>query len=185
MSLLFALVACTDSSTPPPAPASRVDAVAAAPVKEVTSGQFCESQPNVDFTWPELDSAAPADADSWTWVNAWATWCKPCVGEMPMLVKWQKRLEDAGLKVALRFLSMDAHPEDVQKFYAAHPEVPQGVRIKDVALLPGWLPKVSLGADVALPIHFFLGPDHKIACIRTGSLGEADYEGVKAVLSGK
>lgn len=184
--LTLILLACTGDSAapPPPPPSSRVEAVAAAPKKEVATGEFCEANPGSTFEWPELDSAAPANAESWTWVNVWATWCKPCVAEMPMLAKWQKRLEDAGTKVALRFLSVDAGATEVANFYKAHPEVPQGVRLKNISLLPGWLPKVGLDANAVLPVHLFVDPQQKVRCVRMGSLGEEDYDVVKKVVSG-
>lgn len=38
-------------------------------------------------------------------VNLWATWCKPCVNEMPLLEKLHQNYKDKGIKVIT--LSMD------------------------------------------------------------------------------
>ena len=37
-----------------------------------------------------LDSKAN-HAGKWRWINFWATWCKPCLEEMPMLGRWRRR----------------------------------------------------------------------------------------------
>lgn len=50
-------------------------------------------------------------------LNIWATWCTPCVAEMPKLDELQKRYSEAGLKVIA--LSEDAGGiEQVKRFYA-------------------------------------------------------------------
>jgi thiol-disulfide isomerase/thioredoxin len=52
-------------------------------------------------------------------LNLWATWCTPCVAEMPMLDRLQQQLEDAGVVVVA--LSLDAGgPAAVKAFYQEH-----------------------------------------------------------------
>jgi thiol-disulfide isomerase/thioredoxin len=47
-------------------------------------------------------------------IDFWATWCAPCVGEMESLHKAFKKYHRKGLEIIS--LSLDAHPEDIQKF---------------------------------------------------------------------
>lgn len=47
-------------------------------------------------------------------LNFWATWCPPCVDEMPSLQKLQKALGDKGLRVLA--VSVDERLEDVERF---------------------------------------------------------------------
>lgn len=35
----------------------------------------------------------------WVMVNFWATWCPPCLEEIPLLIKTQKRYADQGLQI--------------------------------------------------------------------------------------
>jgi len=55
-----------------------------------------------DFTLQDVSGKAvtASDFDGNIWLaNFWATWCKPCVEEMPMLSRLQQEYADQGLKV--------------------------------------------------------------------------------------
>jgi cytochrome c biogenesis protein CcmG/thiol:disulfide interchange protein DsbE len=47
-------------------------------------------------------------------LNFWATWCPPCVEEMPSLVQMQSRLKDKGVTVLA--VSLDIDGDAYQKF---------------------------------------------------------------------
>lgn len=49
-------------------------------------------------------------------INFWATWCPPCLREIPMLVKLQRELGDQGLQIVGVALERDAGPEKVRAF---------------------------------------------------------------------
>jgi thiol-disulfide isomerase/thioredoxin len=49
-------------------------------------------------------------------VNFWATWCKPCKGEMPLLDELHRRLGETGGAVIA--ISIDRKPERVSDFVA-------------------------------------------------------------------
>jgi thiol-disulfide isomerase/thioredoxin len=52
-------------------------------------------------------------------LNLWATWCTPCVAEMPMLDRLQAQLEDHGVVVVA--LSLDhGGPKVVREFFREH-----------------------------------------------------------------
>jgi thiol-disulfide isomerase/thioredoxin len=52
-------------------------------------------------------------------LNLWATWCTPCVAEMPMLDRLQHQLESVGVVVVA--LSLDrGGPNAVKAFYQEH-----------------------------------------------------------------
>lgn len=55
-----------------------------------------------DFTHQGIDGAAfsASDLDGRVWlINFWATWCKPCVDEMPMLSDLRSKEDGTGLEV--------------------------------------------------------------------------------------
>jgi len=177
------LLGCGD-----PAPAtqmpSRVDAVKAVP-KVVDLEAFCDQRPDptIPLVLPPLDGPGPADPSGWRWVNVWATWCGPCVAEMPMLAAWRDQLVQSGVDVELLFLSVDDAAQKVARFVAQHPVARGGVRISDIAQLEPWLPKVGLDAGVVLPVNLFADPRGQIRCIRTGAVADHDLAAVKAVLA--
>lgn len=51
-------------------------------------------------------------------LNFWATWCPPCVEEMPSLVQLQQRLKDKGVTVLA--VSLDADEGAYHKFLKDH-----------------------------------------------------------------
>ena len=51
-------------------------------------------------------------------LNFWATWCPPCVEEMPSLVQMQSRLKDKGVTVLA--ISLDVDENAYNKFLKDH-----------------------------------------------------------------
>lgn len=182
------LLACTGESVPPVPPPSRFDAVAAAPKKDTDIAEMCETHATAAeakvYTLPTLDGAPMARGAGWTWVNLWATWCEPCVEEMPMLVEWQARLAKEGIDVALQFLSVDAKAEDVTRWRQSHPKAPPSMRFANLPELGPWLTTIGLDASAVIPVHLFLDPENKVRCVRMGSVSEPEYGAVKKLLQG-
>jgi thiol-disulfide isomerase/thioredoxin len=170
-------------------PRSRFDAVMVDPNAKVTPPEeFCEAFATAEtakpFVAPALDGEAWAPQTGWRWVNVWATWCGPCVAEMPRLVTWREKLATEGVPIELVFLSVDAEKGEVDRFYAKEKKFPPTVRIGDVATLPTWLDAVGLDAGTPIPIHLFLDGEGRMRCIRTGAISENDYAAVKKVVGG-
>lgn len=170
-------------------PRSRFDAVLVDPNAKVTPPQeFCEQWATAEtakpFVAPALDGEAWAPQTGWRWVNVWATWCGPCVAEMPRLVSWKDKLAKDGVAVDLVFLSVDAEKGLVDRFYEQEKSFPPTVRIGDIGALPAWLDTLGLDAGTPIPIHLFLDAEGRTRCIRTGAISENDYAAVKQVLGG-
>lgn len=66
----------------------------------VTEGLLGQMRPDFTLhdTAGEVVSASDFDGHAWL-VNFWATWCEPCVEEMPMLSEVQRDFADKGVKV--------------------------------------------------------------------------------------
>ena len=185
--IVAALIGCAgepagDGAAPP----KRFDAVLADPSKVVPPDEFCDTWASAEtakpFVVPELSGTPWTPPTGWRWVNVWATWCGPCVAEMPRLVKWRDQLAKESVKVDLVFLSVDSGQPEVDRFYAKNAELPPSLRINDVGQLATWLGANGLDASTAIPIHFFLDAEGRARCVRTGSLSDGDYAPVKRLL---
>ncbi len=51
-------------------------------------------------------------------LNFWATWCPPCIEEMPSLVQMQQRMKAKGVTVLA--VSVDVDPDNYQRFLKDH-----------------------------------------------------------------
>jgi thiol-disulfide isomerase/thioredoxin len=186
--LALALIACSPSGDGG-APPERVNAVKADPKRAASLEGFCDVRPGPGaaraFALPELAAggpAPPAVGGRWLWMNVWATWCAPCVEEMPMLAKWRSRLADDGVRFELAFLTVDGAAADVERFRERHPDTPPTLRIRDGAGLEPFATSLGLDASAAIPIHVFVDPAGKIQCVRTGGLTEPHYATVRELL---
>jgi peroxiredoxin len=103
-------------------------------------------------------------------VNFWASWCGPCLDEMPALSKAQAKFGEQGAIVV--GIAMD-EPARVRAFLAAHPV--------DYPVLLGRLdsPSTSLrlgNVGEVLPYSVLLDADGRILDARRGALDEAAVE---------
>jgi thiol-disulfide isomerase/thioredoxin len=169
----------------PPETRSRVDVVQAAKPKIDVAG-FCDVRPAAGqgkkLAMPELRGPTPKAGAGWQWVNVWATWCKPCVEELPMLTALRGKFDADHLPLSLVFLSVDAEESEVGAFEAKHGKVAEGVQIKNADLLPQWLASIGLDENSALPIHLFVDESGEIRCVRMGAVSETDYDTVKGIV---
>lgn len=182
---LAALAACTSCDEQKQPPAERVNAVKARP-KGASSDAFCDFAPKTPtkFAYPKLAGPPPATPPgAWKWVNVWATWCKPCIEEMPRLAKWQSDLARDGHKVKGVFLSIDESDDEVSAFRAKHPDLGEGARVADPKEIGNWYKTLGLDEGAPIPIHVWVDPENNVRCVRAGGLRDNDYASVAQVLA--
>ncbi len=88
--------------------------------------------------------------DQWVVVNFWATWCKPCLKEIPDLSDLHSRREDVTL-IGLTF--EETTPEAVAEFLLDHPAS------YPVALIDVFNPPAQYGTPRVLPTTLLIAPD--------------------------
>lgn len=104
------------------------------------------------FTFDELENKYLNQSSEEVLVlNFWATWCKPCVKELPAFEQLGAEFKDRGVEVVL--VSLD-FPEHVEK--AVVPFIEKNGLKNEVVLLDDpdantWIPKVSSTWSGAIP----------------------------------
>jgi thiol-disulfide isomerase/thioredoxin len=107
-------------------------------------------------------------------VNFWASWCPPCVEEMPLLDRAAQRFAGQGLVVV--GVASDS-PEATRAFLAAHP-VGYPILIDDPAA-PGRMRDASLAygnTRSVLPYSVLVGRDGRILAQRFGNFSESGLD---------
>lgn len=142
------------------------------------------------FVRPKERPAPPHEHPSskeggWRWVNLWATWCRPCVEEMPLLARWRDALTKDGLPLSVELWSVD-EDEDALTDWLKKNRMPGEVRwLESSDALAATLASFGLDASSPIPVHVLVDPDGQVRCARVGAVHEEDYGAVKAMLSSR
>lgn len=182
LSLLTLAVSCGGEEPAPAPAASRFEAVASTEgdVDQVLHDVCDVSHPAASapaWEWPATTSAPERADGKWTWVNFWATWCHPCLEEMPVL---QRTL--AGSPFALSFVSADASDEELARFRREHSFTANSPRLLDPAGLNPALVRVGFRGVSSLPVHVLVDPQNRVRCVRAGLVETRHVERILGAL---
>lgn len=131
--------------------------------------------PRPDFTLPDLDGQMRSISE-WDGkvvaLNFWATWCPPCLKEVPEFVSLQEKYQDQGLQfigIALQ------RPEEVREFVAEHKV--------NYPILTGELEVIKLAEAYgnhigALPYTVIIDRNGQVAHVKPGILPTEEAESI-------
>ncbi len=111
----------------------------------------------------------------WTVVNFWATWCGPCLKEMPELSALDAMREHV---VVVGLAYEDTTVEAMRGFLEKYPVV------YPIALLDIYDPPRDFETPGGLPMTVLIGPDGKVAKTITGPVTAHDLEAAIAAAGG-
>lgn len=117
-----------------------------------------------------LDGASfdlAARRGKWVVINYWATWCSPCLKEMPDLDAFARTREDVAV-IGLAY--EDISVEDMRAFLVEHP-VSYPIAIIDV-----YEPPAAFPAPRGLPMTWLIGPEGQVAKRFLGPITVRDLE---------
>ncbi|WP_019466629.1 TlpA family protein disulfide reductase [Dyella japonica] len=106
-----------------------------------------------------------AQRGKWVIVNYWATWCVPCIKEMPDISNFVAAHKDKVSAIGLAYDDSDV--ADIKAFLAKHPV---SYPVAQVTLDK---PLKDFDEPRGLPTTWLIGPDGKVAKRFVGTVNEA------------
>jgi thiol-disulfide isomerase/thioredoxin len=168
--LLFAALtfAGCKREQPQPAPGTAAPATTAASAVQEPAAPANVEFPTLKVT--TIDGKAwdlAAQRGKWVVVNYWATWCGPCLKEMPdlsALDAMREHVEVIGLDYE------DIEPDALKAFLKQHPVV------YPIAIVDVYDPPKDFEAPRGLPNTFLIAPDGKLAKHFLGPVTATDID---------
>ncbi|NIJ71283.1 MULTISPECIES: TlpA disulfide reductase family protein [Xanthomonas] len=164
------------SSAPKPPPAPPAPEAPAAPAAGPSVVQETRSEPTLKMKavdGREYDLAA--HRGQWVVVNFWATWCAPCLKEMPELSAlhvMRDNIEVVGLAYE------DIEPAEMQAFLKQHPVA------YPIVIVDTYAPPADFATPRGLPMTYLIAPDGKVAKQFLGPVNAKDIESAIAAAGG-
>jgi len=171
------LVACKPSSQDHPSASAAPSSTTPTPSQPAAAiAKPSAAFPSLKVT--TLDGAhydLAAHRGKWVVVNFWATWCTPCLKEMPELSAldaMREYIEVIGLAYD------DIQPAEMTAFLRRHPVV------YPIAIIDTYSPPPDFATPRGLPMSYLIAPDGKVAKQFLGPVTAKDIEAAIAAAGG-
>lgn len=111
-----------------------------------------------------------AHKGKWVIVNFWATWCSPCIKELPDISAYVDAHKDKVAAIGLAY--EDSDKADIEKFLKAHP------LSYPVAQVDVMEPPKDFDTPKGLPNTYLISPDGKVAKAFLGPIQMKDLDAI-------
>ena len=160
--LVLALAACQPAAEAPAADAAAdiaddAAATSAAAGPAPPAGDPAEPPAQPTLVVETLDDGTfdlSAQRGGWVVVNFWATWCKPCLKEIPDLTAFDAARDDVRV-IGLAYEEISA--DDMRAFLQKHPAG------YPIALLDVYDPPADFETPRGLPMTYLIDPEGEVA----------------------
>lgn len=126
----------------------------------------------VDFELPDLEGKTRKLSEfrgKWVVVNYWATWCPPCLEELPELELFHHNHKDKDavvLGVNMEQIKAEALRAFLSQQFISYPVLRSGPKFR-----------TELGTVPGMPTSFLVAPDGTIAARQVGPVTATELEG--------
>ena len=177
LAVVLTLAACNAGSAPSEAssPAIEAHVQAVDPATQKAADRTAELPTLQVKTLDGADYTLAAHRGTWVVVNFWATWCAPCLKEMPDLSALDKDNDHIEV-IGLAYEEIEA--DELKAFLAERPVV------YPVAILDVYNPPADFATPRGLPLTYLIAPDGKVAKQFLGPVTGKEIEAAIAAAGG-
>lgn len=150
---LLLLMACTTKDSPPTAAAAEESP---APAKSITKDNLVDAIQLVDLENKPIDLSGYQGKT--IFLNFWATWCKPCIKEMPSIERARNELADENF---IFLLASDESIDRISRF--------QNLQDFDLTFVKLKVPFPDLGI-YSIPTTLVIDPQGKLTLNKVGAM---------------
>lgn len=113
-------------------------------------------------TYDSLSSAVFRNNDTTYVINFWATWCAPCVKELPYFEAFNKKYKEQKFKVVLVSLDFKRQIKTHLLPFITKNKIASEVVIMNDKKYDTWLPKVDASWSGSIPATYLIQGDKKL-----------------------
>jgi thiol-disulfide isomerase/thioredoxin len=122
-----------------------------------------------------LQSEMAQPSDQVLIYNFWATWCAPCVKELPLFEKLNQDDKNVRITLVSMDIDLDPNPEKVYKFIERK-KIQSRVVILDAVDPNSWINKIDKNWSGALPATLIINTKTGVRRFVNAALKEGDLE---------
>lgn len=135
-----------------------------------------QENPEIEvYNFKELEKVLQSEEEKLLVVNFWATWCKPCIEELPFFEDIQRK-NKSSIKVILVSLDFPNKLESQLIPFVNKKEIKSQVILLDDPYENEWIPKVDATWSGAIPATLLIYKGKKAFYERSFTQEELEYE---------
>lgn len=127
---------------------------------------------------PELEKILASPADELHVINFWATWCPPCVTELPYFEELSKEYKDKGVRFILISLDFPSQIETKLIPFLNKNKITADVRVMTNLDYNSWIEKVDESWQGNIPVTLLFNNSKKIKYFHPSEVTEKELTGL-------
>lgn len=129
---------------------------------------FSQTIATIDTSW--IDRMKANTSDTLYVINFWATWCKPCVEELPYFERMGEQYKNKKVKILLVSTDMRKDLNTRVKEFVTAKKLKQQVLFMNEINADKWINKVNRSWSGAIPAIWFINGSTGVNSLNEGEL---------------